>query len=124
MQQIVRAKKDLELYSQLKNHPTVAQSLAEIENLTSQNHAESTRRHLLKSSIKISKTVSPELHDISQECIQKLNIEMPLDLYVYSSADFNAACFKPENGLLHIMFSSSLLEAFSPQELKLSLIHI
>lgn len=44
-------------------------------------------------------------------------MDIPLELYAYSSPQFNAACFKPEEGRLFVMFSSSLLEAFADNEL-------
>ncbi|NNC98674.1 MAG: M48 family metalloprotease, partial [Gammaproteobacteria bacterium] len=48
---------------------------------------------------------------------------LPLELYVYSSPQFNAACFKPEQDRLYIMFSSSLIEGFSSAELKFVMGH-
>jgi uncharacterized tellurite resistance protein B-like protein len=52
-----------------------------------------------------------------------LGVQLPLELYVYSSAQFNAACFKPEDDRLYVMFSSSLLEGFSAEELKFVMGH-
>ena len=53
----------------------------------------------------------------ADQCTERLGIDSPLELYAYASPQFNAACFKPEEGRVFIMFSSSLLEAFSDTEL-------
>jgi hypothetical protein len=45
------------------------------------------------------------------------------ELYAFASPQYNAMCFKPEDGRLFIMFASSLLEAFDEGELKFVLGH-
>lgn len=75
------------------------------------------RRKLLSSSVRLSRRMSPEVHKMADHCIEKLGVEIPLELYAYASPQFNAACFKPEEGRLFIMFSSSLLESFDDNEL-------
>jgi len=57
--------------------------------------------------------MAPDIHKMADECIEKLAMDIPLELYVYNSPTFNAACFKPEEGRLFVMFSSSLLEGFT-----------
>jgi uncharacterized tellurite resistance protein B-like protein len=57
------------------------------------------------------------VHQKADRCVERLGIDSPLELYAYASPQFNAACFKPEEGRVFIMFSSSLLEAFSDSEL-------
>ena len=64
-----------------------------------------------------------DLHRLADECRERLGVEIPMELYVYSSPQFNAACVKPESGRLFILFSSSLLEAFRGPELKFVLGH-
>jgi Zn-dependent protease with chaperone function len=75
------------------------------------------RRRLLSSAIRLSRSTAPELHRLVDHCVDRLEIKAPLETYVYPSPLFNAACFKPEEGRLLVMFSSSLLEAFSEKEL-------
>jgi uncharacterized tellurite resistance protein B-like protein len=75
------------------------------------------RRRLLSSSVRLSRSMSPAVHKMADHCIEKLGVDLPLELYVYASPQFNAACFKPEEGRLFVMFSSSLLEAFDDNEL-------
>jgi tellurite resistance protein len=59
-----------------------------------------------------------DLHDTAALCAAKLQLEIPLELYVFPSPTFNAACVKPEDGRLFIMFSSAILEAFSADEIR------
>jgi len=61
--------------------------------------------------------MSPSVHKMTDHCVQKLGVDIPLELYAYASPQFNAACFKPEDGRLFLIFSSSLLEAFDDNEL-------
>lgn len=82
-----------------------------------------TRRRLLATSVRLSRKMAPDIHKMSDECIEKLAMDIPLELYAYSSPTFNAACFKPEEGRLFVMFSSSLLEGFSGSELRFVMGH-
>jgi uncharacterized tellurite resistance protein B-like protein len=75
------------------------------------------RRRLLSTSVRLSRSMSPAVHKMADHCIEKLGVDIPLELYAYASPQFNAACFKPEEGRLFVMFSSSLLEAFDQSEL-------
>lgn len=81
------------------------------------------RRNLLSTSVRLSKRMAPSIHRISDECVERLSMDIPLELYVYSSPTFNAACFKPEEGRLFVMFSSSLLEGLTEGELKFVMGH-
>ena len=60
---------------------------------------------------------------MADACIEKLEMNIPHELFVYSSPQFNAACFKPEDGRLFVIFSSSLLEKFTGSELKFVIGH-
>lgn len=77
----------------------------------------STRRRLLATSVRLSASMAPDVHKMKDECMEKLGMDVPLELYVYNSPQFNAMCVKPEDGRLFIMFSSSLLEAFQGREM-------
>ncbi|MGB0867716.1 MAG: M48 family metallopeptidase, partial [Granulosicoccaceae bacterium] len=59
----------------------------------------------------------------ADECIERLGVEIPVELYVYASPSFNAMCVKPEEGRLFIMFSSSLLEGFEDSEFRFVMGH-
>ncbi len=82
-----------------------------------------TRRRLLATSVRLSRSMAPWLHTMADECIELLDVKIPIELYVYASGSYNAACVKPEEGRLFIMFSSSLLEAFEGPELRFVLGH-
>lgn len=82
-----------------------------------ENPSRSTRRQLLATSLRLTKTMSPRLHEMLASCAKILELDIPTETYVYNSPQFNAACIKPENGTLLLMFSSSLLEKFDEQEL-------
>ena len=113
----IRCSNDLSLYEKLLGSPEVKKTNEWIERESKRSPA-STRRHLLSSSVRLTENMSPSIHAMAQDCIKKLRVELPLEIYVYSSPQFNAACFKPEDERLYVMFSSSLLEGFTAQELK------
>lgn len=112
----IRCANDLKLYQGLLQDPDVIRIRDQIERYEKKGPM-GVRRHLLSTSVRLSRSMSPALHRMADECGEKLGLAMPLELYAYSSPQFNAACFKPEEGRLFIMFSSSLLEAFTEQEL-------
>jgi len=81
------------------------------------------RRRLLSTSVRLSRKMAPEVYKLSDECVERLSMDTPLELYVHASPQFNAMCFKPEEGRLFVMFSSSLLEGFTPKELQFVMGH-
>ncbi len=113
----IRYRSDRDMAEDLLRHPDVIRVNRQIE-----RHEEAgplgLRRRLLGTSVRLSRAMAPDVHRMADECIEKLEIKIPHELYVYSSPQFNAACFKPEEGNLYVMFSSSLLEGFSDTELK------
>lgn len=82
-----------------------------------------TRRQLLATSVRLTRTMAPAVYTMLDECVTKLGVDLPVELYVYASPQFNAACVKPEDGRLFIMLSSSLLEAFTGSELRFVIGH-
>lgn len=81
------------------------------------------RRQLLSTSVRLSEKLAPSIHKMAMSCAEQLEMDIPLELYVYSSPTFNAACFKPEEGRLFVMFSSSLLEGFTESEIRFVMGH-
>ena len=75
------------------------------------------RRQLLATSLRLTPTMAPDLHNLMERCRARLAVKTPVESYVYSSSQFNAACVKPEGGKVFVLFSSSLLEAFRGDEL-------
>jgi len=81
------------------------------------------RRRLLSTSVRLSRKMAPDVYTLSDECNERLSMDIPLELYVFASSQFNAMCFKPEEGRLFVMFSSALLEGFTPKELQFVMGH-
>ncbi len=118
----IRCINDLELSKKLLEHPEVKQKkeiLARVEGKQPMR----LRRRLLSSSVRLSPGMAPDIHKIADECIETLGMEIPLELYVFASPQFNAMCFKPEDGRLFVMFASSLLESFSLGEIRFVMGH-
>ncbi len=114
--EMIRCANDLKLYNRLLEEQEVKQ-VREWIGRKEEKGPLGTRRHLLSTSVRLSRSMAPGLHQMADHCGERLGLSIPLELYAYSSPQFNAACFKPEEGRLFIMFSSSLLEAFSEKEL-------
>lgn len=113
----VRCRGDRELAEKLLEDREVKRVIEWLEKRESEGPT-GIRRRLLGTSVRLTRAMAGELHAIVDECRERLGVETPLELYVYASPAFNAACVKPEAGRLFILFSSSLLESFSGNELK------
>ena len=120
--QKIRCEQDCVLAESLAAEPEVIR-MNDFISRHEEQQTPGTRRHLLATSVRLSAKISPKIHEMAKHCGDKLGLTMPLELYAYNSPQFNAACFKPEEGRLFIMFSSSLLEGFSDQELLFVLGH-
>lgn len=112
----IQCENDVKIAQVLLDDVLVKQTKADLDRLTEKGPM-GVRRRLLSSSVRLSRSMSPAVHKMADHCIQTLGIDIPLELYAYAGPQFNAACFKPEDGRLFIMFSSSLLEAFDENEL-------
>ncbi len=112
----IRCSNDLALYKFLREDRTVQKVSEQLER-AEDDGGPSTRRHLLATSVRLDRSMAGPLHAMADRCVERLGIDTPLELYAYNSPQFNAACFKPEDGRVFIMFSSSLLEAFDDNEL-------
>ena len=118
----IRCVNDFTLYEKLKKNTDVIrvnQSILKAE----EDGPTGIRRNLLATSVRLTPGMAPEIARTADECIERLGVTLPLELYVYSSPQFNAACFKPEDDRIYVMFSSSLLEGFNPEELKFVMGH-
>lgn len=118
----IRYQNDRDMASDLLKHPDVVRVNEQIEKMQN-GGAMGIRRRLLATSVRLSRSMAPDVHKMADDCIETLEMKIPHELYVYSSPQFNAACFKPEDGKLFVMFSSSLLEKFSGSELKFVIGH-
>lgn len=113
----LRSKQDREISRQLMEVKEVRRINEMIEKREEEGPM-GTRRRLLATSVRLSRGMAPWLHEMADDCIKKLGVDIPTELYVYASPSYNAACVKPEDGRLFIMFSSSLLESFEGSELR------
>lgn len=120
--QMLRSQHDVELFEQLLKDADVKRVN---ERIAKQNEKGNlgVRRHLLSTSVRLSPTMAKSLHATADECREKLGLDIPLELYVFPSPTFNAACVKPEAGRLFIMFSSAILEAFTENEIRFVMGH-
>ena len=118
----IRSRNDLELSTRLLEEPFVKTVVERLERAKEEGPT-GVRRHLLATSVRLSRSMAPVLHQHADVCADKLGLKIPLEIYVYSSPQFNAACVKPEDGRLFVMFSSSLLEAFQDSELRFVMGH-
>jgi len=118
----IRCENDVKIEQHLLNDVLVKRVKDNIDRLTEKGPL-GVRRQLLSTSVRLSRSMSPAVHKMADHCIEMLGVSIPLELYVYASPQFNAACFKPEEGRLFVMFSSSLLEAFDDKELMFVLGH-
>ncbi|MDH3452149.1 MAG: M48 family metallopeptidase, partial [Gammaproteobacteria bacterium] len=118
----IRARSDIELFNKLQRHPEVQRVTEQLEREMNRGPP-GIRRRLLATSVRLSKEMAPTIRAIADDCIQRLGITIPVEIYVYASPGYNAACVKPEEGRLFIMFSSSLLERFSDRELRFVMGH-
>lgn len=108
-----RCEGDEALHARLLEEDDVRKVRKELDD----NPSRSARRQLLATSLRLTRTMSPRLHEMLQGCAEKLSLDIPTETYVYNSPQFNAACIKPERGTLLLMFSSAILEKFDEQEL-------
>jgi len=120
---LLRSSQDTHLHQQLLNDSTVENVNNAITRQADQGMNNRVRRQLLSTSVRLSKRMSPVLARLAVDCAQRLDITIPIELYAYSNPQFNAACVKPEDGRLFIMFSSSLLDAFDEGELRFVMGH-
>ena len=117
-----RAEGDLRLAKVLLKEPAVRRVINKIEEIEKEG-PRGTRKQLLATSLRILPSMSEVLNRVTTDCLKIVDLDIPLEIYVYNSPQFNAACFKPDAGKLFIMFSSSLLQGFNEDELKFVLGH-
>lgn len=113
--QDLRADGDRDLYDRLLKDRDVVSAIERFEKHASDMGA---RRQLLGTAMRLTAAMAPDVHEIMESCRQTLAIDAPVETYVYPSPVYNAAAVRPERGLLLVLISSSLLEAFEPDELK------
>ena len=114
--QHLRSLQDISLAKKLAADPVVQSANAALLR-EANNGSPGARRRLLSTSVRLNESISPMLYSLARHCTNRLGIDIPLELYTYSSPQHNAACVKPEDGQLFITFSSSLLNDYTQEEL-------
>jgi hypothetical protein len=120
--QKLRSQHDLELFQQLLVDRDVKRVNDQIAKQVEKGNL-GIRRRLLSTSVRLSPTMAQALHATADECREKLALDIPLELYVFPSPTYNAACVKPEAGRLFVMFSSAILESFTEPEMRFVMGH-
>ena len=111
--QTVRSEHDRTLAAELAAEPAIRQIKQQLE----EQGGRGTRRSLLASALRLTPEVAPELHGTVQACRERLEVDTDVELFVFASAQYNAACTQPEGERVFVLLASSLLEAFAPDEL-------
>ena len=120
--QNLRSQHDLELFQQLLLDRDVKKVNDQIAKQVEKGNL-GIRRRLLSTSVRLSPSMAKALHATADECREKLALDIPLELYVFPSPTYNAACVKPEAGRLFVMFSSAILESFTEPEIRFVMGH-
>lgn len=110
-----RCESDRSLAEELSNHDSVRPLMRMFHER--EQSSQGTRRSLLAQALRLTPSISPSLHTILDRCRELLSVEAEVELYVYSSPQFNAACTAPEGDRVFVLLSSSLAEAFAEDEL-------
>jgi len=118
----LRCQNDQALFDSLLQEPDVIRVNEHLEKVAEEGPT-GIRRNLLATSVRLTRTMAPDVYKMLDDCAEKLQLDIPIELYVYASPQFNAACVKPEEGRLFIMLASSLLEAFKDGELRFVIGH-
>ena len=103
----IRCENDRRLFETLLARREIQKANEHIERLSEKGHL-SVRRRLLSTSVRLTQGMAPSVHAMAEDCSKLLGIDTHLELFVYSSPTFNAACFKPEDGRVFVMFSSRI----------------
>ena len=79
----VRCQSDLDMFERLLDDRTVKRVNEKIARTTDQDEGHSSiRRRLLKTSVRLSEAMAPDLHKMAHECSERLELGIPLELYV------------------------------------------
>lgn len=76
-----------------------------------------SRKNLLKSSLRLTPAIAPNVYEIGKQVKETLGIEANLEFYVYQNDRFNASVYPPRENDIYIMLTSSILEKFTDDEL-------
>lgn len=84
----IRCENDNKLSEKLLLHPDVKRVRDKIIRAEEKGPL-GTRRKLLSTSVRLSPTMAPDLHRMVDVCRERLGIDIPLELYAFSSPQFD-----------------------------------
>lgn len=94
------------------------ESIQKVSEQMKEESPESTsRKHLLKSSMRLTPMLAPQLYEIGDRCKETLGLNADIEFYIYQDNQFNAACYPPDDKRLYIILTSSIVERFNENEL-------
>ena len=107
---------DRDYVIEFNGDPNIQKALEEIN---SNGTVFQSRKHLLKSSLRLTPSLAPMLYKIGAKCKETLGLKAAIEFYVYQSDRFNASCYPPDENRLYIILTSNILEKFKKDELKI-----
>jgi len=116
----LQAKGDKDLFDRLSADRNLKRAIKKFNEDTKE---QSARKQLLATSVRLVREMAPDIIDDVEACRKLLDIDDPIECFVYPEQRFNAAAVKPEGGRLFLMFSAGLLESFSDDELRFVIGH-
>jgi uncharacterized tellurite resistance protein B-like protein len=105
---------DRDYVIEFNQDPNIQKALNEIN---SNGSVFQSRKHLLKSSLRLTPSLAPMLYKIGSKCKETLGLKAAIEFYVYQSDRFNASCYPPDENRLYIILTSNILEKFKEDEL-------
>ena len=118
----VQSRRERALRAELAEDYGVKKVLARLKELT-QGRGYGYRRSLLSRALRLTRSMSPEIADVIAECKDMLGYAYPIEVYIQSSAEFNASCYREDHGPTVLTLTSRLLEEFKPAELRFVIGH-
>lgn len=115
----LRAQGERELAEHLRAEPVVKQAIDKAAGA----EPSGARRQLLATALRLTPEIAPGVAEIIAGASAALSLEAPIEPYVYPGSQFNAAAIRPEAGRMFVILSSSLLEAFTDDELRFVIGH-
>ncbi len=93
--------------------------------VTASKNMHAQRMHLLSTSLKATKEITPSIDKVIKKILTRLNLDnIGLECYIYNDPSMNASCFSLDNSVdLLIMVSSGLVNKMTEDELAFVLGH-
>ncbi|MCC7073879.1 MAG: M48 family metalloprotease [Deltaproteobacteria bacterium] len=119
---LVQARRDRTLRAKLADDDGVKRAQKKIEEETS-GYGFFGRRRLLTGALRLTRSMSPDVAAALDACREQLSFTEPLEVYVKPDAELGAFLMRGPWGPLALGLTSSLVEGFTPAELRFVLGH-